>query len=253
MIDSSRAYQRLKAQIQDSIDLVVLCCHAVPALKGYMKAVEKGSAEKIPDPDLIGSPVDHQRLREIAKGYKKMLGRFIILSSFSYFEAYVSEVMQEVLEFHGGEDKFVELAERKRDEGLGYADPNIERLVKMLRERPKKGKRDKYARLNLELNRTNYSFPSDMFSVYGISHLRERLRDLRAAQVPDMIQYVLGLRMSDTEIETFHRIRDLRNDIAHGMVSEVDLRAAIGDNKFLRSLAVNIDSRVVKHFFVVEL
>ena len=109
MIDCSNAYKKLREQTQDSLDFILLCCHAVPALKGYIKAVKKGSADKLPDPDYFGGLADYERLMQSVPSYRKVLGRFLILSSFSYFEAYFSNVLKEIFEFHGGEAEFLQL------------------------------------------------------------------------------------------------------------------------------------------------
>jgi hypothetical protein len=253
MIDSSDAYKKLKRQIQDSLDYVLLSCHAVPALKGYIKAVEKGSAHKIPNPDYFGTPTDYERLRQIVPSYRRILGRFLILSSFSYFEAYITDVLKEIFDFHGGEEVFSQMAIEKREAGFVMTtSQDVEELAKKLREPPKKGKQEKYAKLNAMLGSMDYMFPTDLFAVYGICELQKHLKEFRSYQIPDILHTALGVRMSDGYVENFHRIRNLRNDIAHGKVSEVNLRKAIEDNKFLRSLAVEIDSHIIKHFFVVE-
>lgn len=253
MIVSSEAYKKLKIQIQDSIDFVLLCCHATPALKGYMKAAELGSVDKIPDPDLFDKPVDYQRLREIIPNYRKVLGRFLIMSSFSYFEVYISDVFMEIFDFHGGKQEFLRCATSKRDATFITTDQAQERILKQLRDRPKKGKQAKYKKLCGELNYTSYRFPTDLLSAYGILCLQKRPQDLKAVEIPDLVRDALGLTLLQTDIDNFHRIRDMRNDIAHGRKTEVDLGEAIKENRFLRKLAVKIDLHVVKHFFVVEI
>lgn len=253
MIDSSKAYKKLKGQIQDSIDFVLLCCHATPALKGYMKAVESGSTPKIPDPDIFKKPTNHQRLREIIPNYRKVLGRYLIMSSFSYFEAYISDVFVEIFEFHGGRQEFLQRATSKRDETFNAIDQAQERIIMQLRETPKKGKQAKYKRSCEELNRTGYRFPTDLLAAYGILRLQEQLQNFRSVEVPGLVQSALGLTLSQTDIDGFHRIRELRNSIAHGETTGVDLNEAIEANRSLRTLAVKIDKHIVKHFLVVEI
>lgn len=74
----------------------------MPALNAYIKAVEKGSAQKIPNPDHFGQPGDHIRLKQIKESYKDSLGRFLLISTFSHFEAYIQDVVGEIFDFHGG-------------------------------------------------------------------------------------------------------------------------------------------------------
>lgn len=255
MIDSTNAYKKLKEQIQESIDFAILCCHAVPALKGYMKAVDKGSAPKIPDPDFWGGLVQYERLKEISPNYRKVLGKYLVLSSFSYFEAFVTDVVKEIFEFHGGKDKFVARAIDKRDKTVAVVNTDTEKSVKKLREIMKPGKSGKYTKVNNELTSKGYRFPSDHFSAYGISHLWSQIDDgnVRASQIPLIIQNGLGLAWSDDEIDKFNKMRELRNEIAHGRKTGVDLSKAIDDNKFLRKLAIKIDKYIVKHYLIIEI
>lgn len=249
MIDNSKAYKKLKKQSQESMDFIILCCHAVPSLKGYIKAVENNAAPKLPDPDIFVSPTSIERLKEISPKYRKTLGKLLILNSFSYFEAYVIDLLKEIFEFHGGDEKFLQAAIQKRNV---IFDGKFDPVVRKLREPAKKGKEAKYRKLRAELINGEYRFPTDIFSVYGIMRMQERLKELKASQIPDLLKDALGLSLSESDLERFSNMRELRNDIAHGKVSEVDLKKAIDDNDFLRTLAVKIDSHVINYFFVID-
>ena len=252
MITNSQAYTNLKAEIQDSLDFVVLACHSIPALKGYMKAVEHSQVLKIPDPDHFNKPVDHSRLKAIIPSYKKVLGRSLLLSAFSYFEAYVIDVFDELLKFHGADEEFLNFAVQKRNKAFLISDQSVEKLARRLREPPKKGKSTKYAKVTAELKHTDYLFPSQLFSAYGIKVFQDQLRDIRSVQIPDMLQNAVGLIVTEEEKREFDRIRDLRNQIAHGNTIKVDLKEAIEITKFLHLFADKIDKHIVKCFFVVE-
>jgi len=65
MLINTSSYLLLRSYIQESLDYAYLTCHAVPALNAYMKAVERVSSDKIPNPDHFGQPGDHNRLKEI--------------------------------------------------------------------------------------------------------------------------------------------------------------------------------------------
>src|SRR6185369_13027352 len=69
-------------------------------INGYIKALEHNSVPKLPDPDFFQKPTSINRLKEIMPGYKKTLGAFLLLTSFSYFEAYVGNIFKEIFEFH---------------------------------------------------------------------------------------------------------------------------------------------------------
>jgi hypothetical protein len=252
MINHSQAYAKLREEIQASMDFVLLCCHAIPALSGYIKAVDKGSVPKLPDPHYFRLPTDQQRLKEIMPEYRKVLGRFLLLTSFSYFEAYIGNIFDEIFDFHKDSGGLLQIALKKRENSLKVIDPKIEHIVRKLRERPQKSKMLKYQKLSKSLDRTGFRFPSDLFSFYGIIVLQERIKDLRSVQIPDLIKTALGIDITEKEKENYHRIRELRNGIAHGKVKEVDLIEGIQDMKFLRSLAQKIDRHVSKHFFIIE-
>jgi hypothetical protein len=102
MLINTKSYLLLRAYIQASLDYAYLTYHPVPALNAYIKADEKGSAQKIPNPDHFGQPEDHSRLKQIKESYKDSLGRFLLISTFSHFEAYIQNVVGEIFDFHGG-------------------------------------------------------------------------------------------------------------------------------------------------------
>lgn len=102
MLINTESYLLLRASIQASLDDAYLTCHAVPSLNAYIKAVEKGSAHKIPTPDHFGQPGDHNRLKQIKESYKDSVGRFLLISTFCHCEAYIQAVVSEIFHFHGG-------------------------------------------------------------------------------------------------------------------------------------------------------
>ena len=74
----------------------------MPTLNAYIKAVEKGSALKIPNPDHFGQPGDHSRLKQIKESYKDSVGKFLLISTFCHCEAYIQAVVGEIFNFDGG-------------------------------------------------------------------------------------------------------------------------------------------------------
>jgi len=251
MINASKSYETLKIQIQHSLDFALLCCYAVPALKGYIKAAEGGEVTKIPDPDYFKLTADNERLKEIAKSYRKILGRFLVLSSFSYFESYVDDIIEETLEFNGGIESFLESAKVKRSKVVNL-DPDMEILVKKLREYKDNSKNEKYRTAVNILADKNYRFPSELFSVFGLMQIQEKCKNLKSADIPHILNSAFGIELTDNETQDFNNIRVKRNDIAHGNITEVDLSEAIKINRFLRKLAIKIDKYFLIHFFIIE-
>lgn len=226
----------------------------MPALNAYMKAVEKGSAQKIPNPDHFGQPGDHSRLKEIKENYKDSLGRFMLISSFSHFEAYVQDVVGEIFEFHGGSSALHALAKKR-----SRVEARSERLekfpeIKPLSESRKPGKQGKYRKSISLLESKGFVFPSQMTSAYGIQKLAEAIskNGFRASRICEIVFDGLGMP-HDVEMENnISRIRMIRNDIAHGRRREYHLSKSIDDLKLMRKYALKIDQHIIEYFLLIE-
>ena len=256
MLDSSKSHKLYRVQIQDTFDFIYLCCHAVPALNGYIKAVENGSVDKIPNADYFKSVPDYNRLREIKKDYKKVLGNSLTLSIFSYFESYIFDVLKEILEFQKLDcgKNFLEFANEKRKDSfkLEQSTLQIKTHVKKLRDRVKPEKKSSYSKAIGELSKTSYQLPSQLFTVFGIREVEKNLDNFKAKDIPMIIEVVLGLELTQDETDTFGIMRDKRNKVAHGQGITIELKEAIRYAKFLRNLAGRIDQHICKYFLVIE-
>lgn len=253
MISNTKSFELLKGQIQSTLDFSVLCCQAVPALNAYMKAVDMGSAPKLPDADHFKGAPNFDQLRAFIPDYRKNLGKLMFISSFTYFEAYFKALIEEVLLFHGGQEAFVELSLKKQKRHMNHAEqPLPKSSANKLREYAKKGKELKYISHAKNLEHTDFRFPSELFSTFGIIELGNNYRDLKASQIPHVAKWCFGVELSIDETDTFSKYRDLRNRVAHGTVTTIEFNEAIKANDFLRNFALKIDKHVVKHFFVIE-
>lgn len=252
MISHSKSFLVLKEQNQTLFDFAVLSCQSVPALKGYMKAVEGGSAPKLPDADHFKGNPDFTQLRSFITEYKKTLGRLIFISSFSYFEAYFKALLEEVLSFHGGHEKFLGTAASRTDLHVSScAQPSIEKSANKLREYPKRHFAPSYRKHIGVLEATDFRFPSELFSSFGIMELRNYL-DLKASQIPHVAKWAFGVPLTEAEELEFSSHRDTRNEIAHGSLVHLDFTRGLEASRFLRELSVKIDKHVVKNFLVIE-
>ncbi|MBD9609542.1 HEPN domain-containing protein [Pseudomonas sp. PDM08] len=253
MISNSNSFSILKQQIQSAIDFSVLCCHAVPALNAYIKAVEKGAAKKLPDADHFKGDPNFDQLRGYIPEYRKKLGKLMFINSFSYFEAYFKSLIEEVLDFHGGQSNFVQQSLIRQRDHLAFADSeNARNSANKLRQYAKPGHEQKYAKHTKILEHSDFRFPSELFAAFGIMELGTNYRDLKASQIPHVAQWCFGIELTQAELDTFSSYRDLRNSVVHGKKLSVEFNEANAANTFLRSLALKIDKHVVKHFFVIE-
>jgi hypothetical protein len=58
--------------------------------------------------------------------------------------------------------------------------------------------------------------------------------------------------MSDSDVSTFHTVRDKRNKIAHGILTHYPVRTAIEHGGWLGDLAVSLDNYLVENFLLIE-
>ncbi|QJI39455.1 hypothetical protein HKK52_00430 [Pseudomonas sp. ADAK2] len=254
MITNSNAFFILKQQIQSAIDFSVLCCHAVPALNAYIKAVEKGGAPKLPDADHFKGDPNFEQLRGYIPEYRRNLGKLMFINSFSYFEAYFKSLISEVLKFHGGQEAFVERARERQHQHLVFAeDQKTKNAANKLREHAKPSHSLKYVKYTNEIEHTDFRFPSELFAAFGIMELGNSYSDLKASQIPHVAQYCFGVELTAADITSFSSYRDLRNNVVHGKTLTVEFNEANAANKFLRALALKIDKHVVRHFLVIEI
>lgn len=253
MISNSKAFEVLKGQIQSTLDFSVLCCQAVPALKGYMKALEFGSVDKLPDADYFKGKPNIEQLKNFSSKYKKNLGKFLFINTFSYFESYFKDLISEIEDFHGGNELFRNAAlEKQKKYSTLSSDPQLILNSNKLREYKKQTHLMKYRKHISALEHTDFRFPSEMLSTFGLIELFKNYSDLKASEIPHVAEYAFGVEMSSVELETYSKYRDLRNRIAHGKVSEIEFKDAIEMNYFMRSLALKIDKKVVRDFFIIE-
>lgn len=259
MLTNTAAYLRLRKRVQETIDFAVLTCHAVPALNGYMKSVEKShesAAEgkkvgKLPDPDYFGLQ-EHSALRKIKPNYRKMLGRMMLLSAFSYFENYIQAAVQELLDFHGGGDALATSLKARNLAAIAVEDVEQEHLRRKLNEPMKADFKQRYASAQAKLASRGYRFPSDLLASFGAKQLITRLKAMKAVEIPELLDDGLLFSMGDEKRAEFSRIRENRNRIAHGDDIEIDLSSALDANRFLKRLAQQIDAHIVRHFMIVE-
>jgi hypothetical protein len=257
----TNAYIALKSQAQSLFDFTVMVCYAVPALKGYIKAVEHGTAEKLPDADYFraepGRPIPGGRLtpaavREKTTAYRQRLGSLVLLGTFSYFESYIKSVAAELLDFHGGGDQLSRVAADRARANQTLKGAAAER-IRHLRKPYQPEFRDRYRHaLSALRSEHRFSMPSEWLASFGVRQLVSQLSVMRAVEIPDLLRLAFLFPMSDGEVEEFHRIRDKRNSVAHADKDTFDLSEAIEANTFLADLADRFDRHLTTHFFIRE-
>lgn len=257
----TEAFTKWKNNTQEIFDFSVLVHYAVPALKQKINLIEKGKANALCRPDYYKSHKENYyssenlliSLKSRISGYKSHISDYLLLSLFSYFEAFIVDVIKEFLSFHGGIEEFQSFAIKKSKYSMEIinCEKNIKRQSNKLKPTNAKNQPDR-KHATRELKKTNYKFPSDHFSSYGIFMLGKKINDLKARDIPEVLINVLLLELTEFEIKEFHDIRNIRNQIAHGHLVDLDIRKVTEKNKTLMNLAKKVDRHICENFKIYE-
>jgi hypothetical protein len=101
------AYASFKAEAERLTNLAVLFSHSVPVLARVL--ANPAAAAMVPLKPADNFPHDQSNgtvLLQFATGYDQDLARLIVLSVFSYFEAFVRGALAELYELQGGRSAF---------------------------------------------------------------------------------------------------------------------------------------------------
>lgn len=253
MFNHTTAYKRFKEQTLNAIDFVLLVSYSVPALKAQIRAFEKGLVTKLPSSDFFAHDVSStSRLRDLAARYKNDVACGLLISSFSYFESYVENALNEMIAFHGGETAFVSRAEQKDKKFLTATPASVLKHKRGLQDSPQPGKAEKYKAHTQVLTSAGYRFPSELLSSYGVRMLIQNLEKMRSVNIPDILSDGLHISLTETQRTRFHAIREVRNRIAHGDPVSLSVREARRMTNDLSKLAILVDQHLVEHYFVIE-
>lgn len=258
MITHTNAFKRLKDETQDIFDFAILTAYAVPFVKHKLKEAEKEYTGAAYNSELMAFRPDGFRhnttvgkIRDSATRYKAEIAKSIRLSSFSYFEAYVGNVIREAVAFHDPNGDLVSLPV---SQDLRALSPEDAKFRHQLRDIPKKMKLQKYEKRFKQLMPTGVRFPHHALIRAGIRRLQGYAGSYRAADIPDLLFDALGFEISSTDRQNLHDIRNARNRIAHGRAEPHDkiLSTAIRANYNLRELALKIDDHVLSYWMLAD-
>ncbi len=247
---NSESFRRLREQTQSNFDFAVLVCTAVPQLKYALKEYAK-------NPDYLvvqnahfkPSEEPYSSEKRIMPSYKSVLGANFFLTSFSFFESYFFSLIDEMIDFHGGEQALLTFVRKRLSSPISEEKIN---LAHKLQKQHKGEHQTRYQKYTRELSQKDWIWPSDKFALYGIQQLITNRKKMKSADIPELLSYLLLFEINSQRTKDYHNIRDVRNKIAHGKKLSFDLAKAIEANQFLYKLATEIDRHVVQHFFVIE-
>lgn len=267
MINNTKAFGKLKKEQQKILDFAVLICHSIPNLKKTI-AGERNQIEHfgVPQPDYFKKELNN-RILTLSSNYKSNLSKYLIISGYSFFEAYFRDVIKELIEFHGGIENYIHNSASNNRAKILTLDPIILKNKRKLQEPYKKKNKEKYNKFIKELEReTSFRMPSELFSTWGLKNLLEYCdsENFRSYKIPEIME--LGFLMKlDEKInshpdlkdknleETFQMLRNTRNNISHGGATNISFPKAMDFLRFLRRLSVKFDQHLIDNFFLQEI
>ena len=235
----------------------MLFSHAVPALRRVLAS--PNISAQVPLKPADNFPHDKSSgvtLLSFATDYDRDLAHLMLMSVFSYFEAYVRGALREVYDLQGGRDAFLVLAHDRATRYWNSVQPAVLDAKRKLQTRDKAGRVDRLRKYSRKLNDLGFVFPPDLFAVYGALCLARKLEPkgrnaFRAYEIPDLLSEALLLKVTKAERRQYGEIRELRNDIAHGAAPRLTVHPAIKKTNFLRKWAARIDGHIGEHFLVL--
>lgn len=267
MISNTKAFIRLKEEQSLLINFAVLICHAVPTLKKSIKGLEEEieNYETLPPADYFRG-TDIKFLKEYAKKYRYNLSKYLLVSAFSFFESYFKATIDELIDFHGGKEVFIQKSHLRMRNILSISDRSITESKRKLNEYPKKNKHDKYAKhAELLANNSDYRFPTELLATYGLKYFIEFIQssNFTSSSIPDTLEYAFHFDLSQkvnkhAELkeknirETLEYLRNLRNSIAHGDKVNIGFEKCMDLIRFFRYLTANFDRHLVNNYFILE-
>jgi len=149
-----------------------------------------------------------------AAGYGQQLAHLIVLSVFSYFEAYIRGALSEIYDLQGGEAAFLAMAQKRVTRHWKSTQPDIIAAKRRLQTREKKGKIEKYRKYGRFLDARNFAFPPDLFSAYGAQQLARKLdvksgSALRAYEIPELLSEALLFDVTKADRSAYEDVRRL--------------------------------------------
>jgi len=249
----SKALQTHKRQVQEAFNFAVFVCHAAPEFAEVLDKVDGGGAAKLPTPVYFQpNKNDSAFFRKELASFEYRLSSYLFLSLFSFFEAFVRSIVQELIDFHGGPDNLIRLANARDARRIAEFSGKNSVAYKMKLRKRVKGKDAKYKKYTEILHADGFPFPTERLAGYGTQMLIERHKKLSASQIPAFLVEGFHMPLDPGDVSKYQIYRDRRNDLAHGKPVKVNLKGISRMNEFFRQWTFTINSHLMEHFFVLE-
>ncbi len=250
----TKAYALYKSQTDALLDFAVLVAHSMPTLRNEIQLVNSGAQLALTRPDFFhkSNRTTPDNLLKTEVKYEQYLASYVLLAHFSFFESFVENLIKEMFTFHGGEKQFVARIENRVKRFVTRQSSQVIEMKRKLQESEKSKWRDRYRKYSRDLDNEGFRFPGELLSAYGVQSLILKMKNLKAIHIPEVLIGAFQVDLSEVEIRKYHKIRNIRNGIAHGDPVILTVRAAVKMNGSLRDLALKLSSHLAEHFFVIE-
>jgi hypothetical protein len=248
------SYLAFKTEAERLTNLVALISHAVPVMTRVLASPEASALIPIKPADNF--PHDNSTaplLTRWAKDYSQDLAHIVVLTVFSQFEAYVRGALMEIYDRQGGAEAFISLAVKQAEKYWSSIPTTVSEAKAKLLDSYSTSKADKFRKYSKVLVEAGFSFPPDLFAVFGARQLLKKLQPkaFRAWEIPDLLADALLLKVTAAERTMYTDIRELRNKVAHGDRPTLTVHTAVTKTTALRKWASKIDQHIVEHFLVL--
>ncbi len=178
--------------------------------------------------------------------YQPKLATYLYFSTFSYFEAFIIDLSQEIIDYYNSIDREKYANDFKPSHSI-YSD-----MIK-LDKKTDSSKSDRYKKFSSKIRSEGYIDPNILLFSSLVDIYKNKIDNLKANEIPAFLEKTLIFKMTEEEVNTFHSIRDNRNSIGHGAKNFTPhLNDVINANKFFKSLSDRIDKHVIFYFFKLK-
>ncbi len=250
-ITKTKAQQGHAKAVQDAFNFSVLTCYAIETLRMHLDNVEAGTATLV-NPYYYSRQNTVSDLKKQVSEFETNLASSTLLSVFSFFEAYVKAIVDEFIEFQGGIDSMIVRAESRDEMFISNITDEMSIQRYKLRTRKKHGHEERYRKFTKLLQEQGYRFPTESFSSYGIRRLDDDLSRLKAYAIPDFLIAAFHVPLDPKDVKYYHKVREMRNQIAHGHSVKVSLKELSKINDLFRRWSLLINEHLLANYFIIE-
>jgi len=184
-----------------------------------------------------------ENIENCAVGYQSKLATYLYFSTFSYFEAFISDISIEIIDSFDKLDKTEYLKNHEPTQDL------INDKIKLDKKFDPR-KKDRYLKFSSKLKAQGYYTPEEIMFSSLTDLFNSKITNLKANEIPEFLEKTFLFNLTKDEKETFHSIRNNRNSIGHGDKGFTpNLTDVIKANKFFKRLSDRIDKHVIFYFF----